>query len=130
MWHGRLARVLFGNPDTGETPVPRHARITAFAQVRPAPKATKTMMFPGLIRPERQASSSAIGTDAAEVLPYLSMFTKTFSGGKPSLCVAESMMRRVGWWGGTRAIWSAGMPHLCVASPVSSLEGVTADLSD
>jgi len=37
--------------------------------VSPAPKATKTMLSPGWTRPARQASSSAIGMEAAEVLP-------------------------------------------------------------
>src|ERR1041385_6658462 len=44
-------------------------RTTALAQVSPAPKATKTIMSPLSIRPARQASSRAMGMEAAEVLP-------------------------------------------------------------
>ena len=37
--------------------------------VRPAPKATIASVSPGLMRPSSNASQSAIGIDAAEVLP-------------------------------------------------------------
>ena len=37
-------------------------------------KAAIISRSPGLIRPAATASTSAIGTDAAEVLPYFSMF--------------------------------------------------------
>src|SRR5206468_766957 len=74
-------------------------RTTALAQVRPAPNATKTRTSPASILPARQASSNAIGTDAAEVLPYLSMLTNAFSGGSPSFSIAESMIRWFTWCG-------------------------------
>src|SRR5689334_3448851 len=41
-------------------------RITAEAQVNPAPKAPSITNEPSLIRPSRTASSRAIGMDAAE----------------------------------------------------------------
>ena len=42
---------------------------TMLAQVKPAPNATSSTVIPGTTRPVRTASSSAIATDAAEVLP-------------------------------------------------------------
>ena len=77
-----------------------HMRTTAFAQVRPAPNATKIDHI-ALAKscPRATASSSAIGIDAADVLPYLSMFTNAFSGGMPSFSIARSMMRWFTWCG-------------------------------
>jgi len=40
--------------------------------VKPAPKATNITTVPSFTRPVFTASSSAIGIDAAEVLPYYS----------------------------------------------------------
>ena len=54
---------------------------------------TKATTSPFSIRPARHASSSAIGIDAADVFPYLSMFTYTRSAGNPSRSIAESMIR-------------------------------------
>ena len=48
----------------------------------------------GKTRPWSIASQSAIGIAAAEVLPYFSMLTKTFSDGRFSRFEAASMMRR------------------------------------
>ncbi len=44
----------------------------AEAQVSPPPKATKRTMSPSFMMPSLTASSSAMGIEAAEVLPYLS----------------------------------------------------------
>ena len=69
-------------------------RVTrALLQVRPPPKATSRRVSPGWQRPVSRASSKAIGTLAADVLPYLSRLTMTLEGG---ICVASraaSMMR-------------------------------------
>lgn len=46
-----------------------HQRIRADAQVSPAPNAPSITRDPSLIRPSATASSSAIGIEAAEVLP-------------------------------------------------------------
>lgn len=51
------------------------------AQVKPAPKAARSMWSPLFIRPSRLASSRAIGIDAEEVFPYLWTFVYTFSMG-------------------------------------------------
>ena len=50
-------------------------------------------MLPGAILPERTASSSASGIDAALVLPYLARLLTTRSGATPSRCAALSRMR-------------------------------------
>src|SRR6185437_14501339 len=44
-------------------------RMTAEAQVNPAPNAPSITNEPSLIRPSRTASSRAIGMDAADVFP-------------------------------------------------------------
>ena len=42
---------------------------TRLAQVKPAPNAQNITFMPGVSRPQRTASSRAIATDAADVLP-------------------------------------------------------------
>ena len=54
-----------------------HHSITAAAQVSPAPNTTISTRSPRCKRPSETASSKAMATEAAEVLPYLSRFTKT-----------------------------------------------------
>lgn len=58
-----------------------HQRITADAQVKPDPNEVRTTISLFLIRPCFNASSSAIGIEAAVVLPKRSMFLMTFSTG-------------------------------------------------
>src|SRR5690606_15562344 len=70
-------------------------RITLAAQARPPPKATKTRLSSSLTLPAASASQSAIGMEAAEVLPYLSRFTQTLSMERSSRRAAASMMRRL-----------------------------------
>ena len=59
------------------------------AQVNPPPKPANATISPDLIVPDFTASSRAIGMEAAEVFPYLLMFTTTFSIGIPSLFAAD-----------------------------------------
>ena len=47
----------------------------------------------GPMRPSRTASSSARGIDAADVLPWRSTVTTTWSMGRPSFLAVASMMR-------------------------------------
>ena len=63
----------------------------------PAPKATISSRLPGSMRPSAIASTSAIGTDAADVLPYFSMLRYVFSGGMPTAFWTLSMIRRLAW---------------------------------
>ena len=49
--------------------------MTAAPHVRPAPKTTSKIRSPRWIFPEATASSSAMATDAADVLPYWFRFT-------------------------------------------------------
>ena len=55
-------------------------------------------MSPGLNQPARFASSSVIGSDADEVLPYFSMFIQHFEAGMSSRSSAASMIRMLAWW--------------------------------
>ena len=55
--------------------LPDHSVTTAPAQVRPAPKAISISVEPSPIRPLSRASVMARGIEAADVLPYRSMFT-------------------------------------------------------
>src|SRR2546426_580173 len=48
----------------------RYQRTAALAQVNPDPKAVRTSRSPRARRPAHSASSSAMGIDAAVVLPY------------------------------------------------------------
>src|SRR5262249_52551665 len=47
----------------------RHIRTSALPQEMPAPRAHMSTVWPGLMRPSRTASSSAMGMEALEVLP-------------------------------------------------------------
>src|SRR5262249_20349690 len=49
--------------------------MTAAPHVSPAPNATSNTRSPRRMRPDSTASSSAIGTEAPDVLPYRSRFT-------------------------------------------------------
>jgi hypothetical protein len=60
-----------------------YQRIIALAQVNPLPKATNTKS-PFLILPISQASVSAIGMDAAVVLPNFWILLKTCSSLSPN----------------------------------------------
>ena len=53
------------NSELGTT----HNVTSALPHVNPPPNATSSTVSPGLARPSRIASSSAMGTDAADVLP-------------------------------------------------------------
>ena len=64
------------------------------------------MCSPRLNAPLRFASSSAIATAAAEVLPYLSRLTKTRSLGTARRSAMASMIRRFAWCGMTQAMSS------------------------
>ena len=75
----------------------------AAPQEMPAPSAHMSTFWPGLMRPSRTASSSAIGIEALEVLPYSSMLTMNFSSGKPSRSETCVMMRRFAWWATTQS---------------------------
>ena len=77
----------------------RYQRISDAPQLRPPPKATVQTSCPGCSLPDRDASSSATGTDAADVLPKRSTLTMTRSFGIPRRSAAESMIRKLAWWG-------------------------------
>lgn len=55
--------------------------MAAAPHVRPAPKVTRTTLSPLPNLPVRRASSKAMATAAAEVLPYFSILMNTLSSG-------------------------------------------------
>src|SRR3990172_9429961 len=68
-------------------------RTKAEAQVRPPPNASNSRRLLSLILPSRTASSSAMGMEAAEVLPYLGSVSTTFSLGMLGRRPMPSMLR-------------------------------------
>src|ERR1700723_2520360 len=68
-----------------------HLQATA-PHERPPPKATNTIRSPGLTRPVRTVSESAIGMDAADVLPYSEILITTLSSGRPKYRAGAAMM--------------------------------------
>ncbi len=68
---GSRTRIASGSTAAARVPAAGsavHSMATA-PEVKPAPKATKTIRSPTLTRPESTASARASGTDAAEVFP-------------------------------------------------------------
>ena len=62
-------------------------------QVRPAPNEVNNTRSPLLIVPARHARSSAMGIDAALVLPTSATSTTAFAGSMPNRSTTEPMMR-------------------------------------
>ena len=58
-----------------------YMRTMAAPQARPAPRAQRSTVWPGLMRPSRTASSRAMGMEADEVLPYSATFSTNFCRG-------------------------------------------------
>src|SRR5438093_7354932 len=67
-------------------------------QLKPVPNAASRHRSPRLIRPSWRDSCRRMGTEAAEVLPYLWMFTGTFEAGILRLSATASRMRTFAWW--------------------------------
>src|SRR5581483_11107125 len=82
-----------GDDDDPRFHQPGSQRITADAQVIPAPKPTSSTRSPGATRPWSTASTRASGIDADDVLPVRSSTTAVRSIGRPSFAFADSMMR-------------------------------------
>src|SRR5256712_5033513 len=102
-------------------------RTTVLAQVKPAPKAQNISFMPAWTRPHRTASSSAIATDAADVLPKRSTFTYTLSIGRPACFAVASMIRMLAWWGMRRSMSPAASPARASAlSQASAIERTAA----
>ena len=72
--------------------------------MKPAPNATIATLSPTLTRPSLTASASAIGTDAADVLPYLSRLTNILSIGRSRPLATASMIRMFAWCGMNRSM--------------------------
>src|SRR4029079_7333829 len=71
-----------------------HSIVTA-PLVTTAPEATIVTLSPTFTRPSLTASARAIGTDAAEVFPYLSRLTNIFSIGRGGPLPTGSVIRMV-----------------------------------
>ncbi len=72
------------------------------------------------MRPAATASARAIGTEAADVLPYFSMLTKTFSSGMFSCFSTLLMIRRLAWWKTNWSTSSTDRPALRRAARAES----------
>src|ERR1044071_1267551 len=76
-----------------------HHSMTAAPQVNPAPNTISRIRSPRWMRPDSTASSRAMATDAAEVLPYLWRLTKIWSALAPRRSPTASMIRWLAWCG-------------------------------
>src|SRR6266540_362809 len=76
----------------------RHQRRTLAPHAIPPPIAIMRITSPGENQPARFASSSVIGTLAADVLPYFSRFIQHFDAGISSRCSVASRIRLFAWW--------------------------------
>ena len=115
---GRRTLIASGSIAAARAPLAGSAdhSIATAPEVKPAPKATKTIRSPTLMRPESTASARARGTDAAEVFPKRSTLTKIRSIGKPRPLATASMIRMLAWWGMTRSISSGWRPARSIAA--------------
>src|SRR5262252_3852100 len=66
-------------------------------QLKPVPNAASKHRSPRLIRPSWRVSCRRMGTEAAEVLPYLWMFTGSLEAGMLRLSAMESRIRTLAW---------------------------------
>ena len=100
---------------------PEHyQRIKALAHIKPLPKPAMATRSPSLIRPCSQASQSAIGIEAAVVLPNRSMLETTFSSGRfISFCTA-TVMRALAWCGINKSMSLSFKLHSVNASRITS----------
>src|SRR6267143_253608 len=62
-------------------------------QVKPPPTPWSMTLWPGLMRPSRIARSSARGTEAADVLPWVPTVTTSLDRSMPSFFAVASSMR-------------------------------------
>src|SRR5207249_549162 len=100
---------------------------TMLAHVKPAPKAQNITFIPGCSRPHRTASSSAMATDAADVLPNRSTFTYTLSIGRPACLAVASMIRMFAWCGISKSMSAPVSPACCSAwSQASAIDSTAA----
>src|SRR5262249_23728570 len=83
--------------DILQYPTAYHRKSEA-PQLKPVPKAASRHRSPRLMRPSWRASCRRMGTEAAEVLPYLWIFTGTFEAGMLRLSATASRMRTFAWW--------------------------------
>ena len=79
----------------------------------PAPKPMSSARSPGASRPSSAASASAIGIEAAEVLPVVArMFDGAVLVDRRAAAHADVMMRLLAWWGTKRRELVGGDPRV------------------
>src|SRR5262249_862792 len=86
-------------PLAGENHGELHRVTSEEPQVKPPPTPCISTRWPTRIFPARMYSSSASGTDAADVLPWWSTVTTSFSRAMPSFFAVASRMRTFAWCG-------------------------------
>src|SRR5215831_11625430 len=86
---GREAGIL-------QYPTAYHRKSEA-PQLKPVPNAASRHRSPRLMRPSCRVSCRRMGTEAAEVLPYLWMFTGSLEAGILRLSAMASRIRTLAW---------------------------------
>ena len=81
-----------------------------------------------MIRPSRQAWSSATGIEAALVLPTSATSEMAFAGSMPRRSTTAPMMRAFAWWGMRTSMSSIESPDFSSSSRVAAPISVTARL--
>src|SRR5207342_3472530 len=87
-----------------------HSVASDEPQVKPPPTPCISTRWPGRMRPPRTYSSSASGTEAAEVLPWWSTVTTSLCAGSLSLRATASRIRTLAWCGISQSISAMVMP--------------------
>src|SRR6266496_368241 len=100
-----------------------YQRMTPAPQAMPAPIAMMRIVSPGLNQPARLASSSVVGTLAAEVLPYFSRFIQHFEAGISRRSSTASRNRLFAWCAMT---WVTSPGARWFAASASRLESSSA----
>src|SRR5919201_1770199 len=115
--HAHRLRPLAGK-DHGEL----HRVTSDEPQVKPPPTPCSSTRCPVRILPARTYSSSASGTEAAEVLPWWSTVTTSLSCGRPSL-------RTFAWCGISQSTSASAMLAAATVSRADSSSTRTANLN-
>ena len=76
-WSSNMVRSVYATGVLDSTQAKDYQRIRAEPQVNPDPNAARQTRSPSLILPASQASESAMGIEAAVVLPYRWMLFQT-----------------------------------------------------
>src|SRR3954468_24048806 len=106
-----------------------HSVARLAPQVKPPPTPCIITRWPARIFPARTNSSSASGTDAAEVLAWCTTGTTSLSRGRPSLRAVASRMRTFAWCGMSQSTSSRCISAAASVSRATSSSPRTANLN-